>query len=106
MKKIGQYLFVFIVITSTTFIFYTNRDRIVPAYENILIYSNIRKPCSLPIYYYINNFDSRFNVDKSQLINLLQKSADVWNKTQTNKLLVYNENIAKDKSNLTVPNAR
>lgn len=96
MKKVWQYLFVFIVISSTTLIVYSNRNHFVPTYENLLIYSNIRKPCSLPIYYYINNFDNRFNVDKSQFIDLLKKSAEVWNVAQKNDLLVYDEAKAKN----------
>jgi hypothetical protein len=96
MKKVWQYLFVFIVISSTTLIVYSNRNHFVLTYENLLIYSNIRKPCSLPIYYYINNFDNRFNVDKSQFIDLLKKSAEVWNVAQKNDLLVYDEAKAKN----------
>lgn len=99
MKKAGQYLFVLIIIASTAFIVYKNPDNFIPAYENLLIYSKIRKPCNLPIYYYIDNFDNRFNINKDEFIKLLEKSADIWNQTQKDKLLIYDEKTAKSISN-------
>ena len=101
MKKTSQYILVSFLLASSAFIVIYNKDRYVPVYENILTYIGINNPCSKPIYYYIDNFDERFDKTKESFIKELEGSASIWNKIQGNDVLIYDEQKAKSISNFS-----
>lgn len=56
------------------------------------IFSLIEKPCSSPIFYSIDSFDSRFGLTKEEFITVLKQAENIWEKPQNKNLFEYNEN--------------
>lgn len=101
LQKIGKYLFVLIIIGTFGFIFYVNREKYIPIYENIKTYIGYEKPCSRPIIYFIDNFDPNFGQSKKEFEDNLNQATMMWNNVFGKELFKYSPNEAEKMSNLS-----
>ncbi len=47
------------------------------------------QPCSQPLVYAIGNFDSRFGISRTELTNIIEEAANVWEKSARRNLFEY-----------------
>jgi len=80
-----------IVFGTLGFIVYVNKEKYVPFYENLLIYTRIQNSCSKPIIYYIKTFDERFGQSQTEFENNLNRSVSIWNNALGKKLFEYSK---------------
>lgn len=101
LQKVGKYLFILIILGTFAFIFYVNREKYIPIYENIKTYIGYDKPCSKPIIYFIDNFDPAFGQSKKEFEDNLNQATMMWNNIMGKELFKYSPDEAKDMSNLS-----
>jgi plasmid maintenance system antidote protein VapI len=101
LQKVGKYLFILIIFSTFSFIFYVNREKYIPIYENIKTYIGYDKPCSKPIIYFIDNFDPAFGQSKKEFEDNLNQATMMWNNVMGKELFKYSPDEAVNMSNLS-----
>jgi predicted Zn-dependent protease len=84
-KRIIEILFL-LLIASYAFLF---GEDIIPVYKKIL---NRIDPCSTPIVYSIGQFDTDFNLGKSDFKLIIKEAEDIWEKASKRDLFNYADN--------------
>ncbi len=100
-KRLGNTLFAIVVIGSLSFIIYVNRAKYVPVYEDLAIYIGLNEPCSKPIIYYIDQFDTRFGQSQTEFESNLNQAITIWNRAYGQELFKYSKTEAEEMSDLS-----
>lgn len=93
-KHVGNTLFALAVFGSLGAIFYVNRERYIPVYENFMSFAGLDEPCSKPIVYYIDQFNPKFGQTEQEFKNNLTTAASIWNNALGKELLRYSREEA------------
>lgn len=93
MKRALQYV-ILIILVSAAGIILTNQNAFRPVFQQAeqKAYSAVHKPCSEPLKYAIGNVDPRFNISTSDLQNIANQAAEIWDKAAGRDLFQYDPN--------------
>lgn len=88
MKNIIKIIFVLTVV-ATLFYFRAPIENEINSIFSIS--QKIVFPCQNPIYYSLGNFDTKFNISKTELLNTLNEAAAIWEKPIGKDLFAFSE---------------
>ena len=102
LNKIVKFLFFLLVIATLGGVVYYNRDNYKRAYQNIRLSIGWDKPCTIPITYYIGDFDEKFGQTRSQFITNMNKAVSIWNSALGRELFKYSDDKTNDIDDLKI----